>query len=86
MGSTNMSESQWREGMENQELFAYFKEDLFIPDLKSGKKEDVLEEMVEILVDSGKIKNRHLIRTFIWEQFSLRNSRRKFTTIYMWCC
>lgn len=43
------------------EMEKYFDEQLFIPDLQSVNKSDVLEELVKPLVEKGAVKNSHII-------------------------
>jgi mannitol/fructose-specific phosphotransferase system IIA component (Ntr-type) len=47
--------------MKNPELLNYFHEDLFLPELKSSKREDLLKEMVDYLAAKEKISNTALI-------------------------
>ena len=47
--------------MDTHRLASFFHEEFFKPELVSKKKEDVLEELVQPLVDSGKVKSKSLI-------------------------
>ena len=46
---------------QKKRLEEYFDESLFIPDMKAGSKQEALEELVDVLVESGKIRDRALI-------------------------
>ena len=56
-----MSENFIGVGMETKALIKFFTESHFIPELKSNNQSDILEELVEPLVDSGRIKSRDLL-------------------------
>jgi len=48
--------------MDANELILFFREDFFLSDLKAETKDEILQEMVQALVNSGKIKNQsHLL-------------------------
>ncbi|MCK5145718.1 PTS sugar transporter subunit IIA [bacterium] len=47
--------------MNLNELVGYFKDDLFLPEIKADTKESVLEELVEPLLKNDIIKNKRVI-------------------------
>jgi PTS system nitrogen regulatory IIA component len=47
--------------MNTQKLINFFKEDLFMPKLKSHSKDAVLAELIEPLVENGYVKNRDIL-------------------------
>lgn len=47
--------------MNNGEFASYFKEEYFIPELKSKKKADVLEELLQPLIEHRQIKSQKLV-------------------------
>ena len=47
--------------MNNPDLLSYFNKDLFIPELSSSSREDVLKEMVDFLAAKAKISDTSLI-------------------------
>ncbi len=47
--------------MQVKELEKYFQEELFLPELHSKSKDDVLEELVESLVKEQVVKNKTII-------------------------
>lgn len=47
--------------MNNLEFIGFLKEKLFLPDLTSRTKKEVLKELIEPLVKSGHLMNRNLI-------------------------
>ncbi len=47
--------------MNSTELADLFRKGFFIPDLVSDSKAKVLEEMVQVLVDAGKVKSKSLV-------------------------
>jgi len=47
--------------MKTQELLKYFNEDLFILDLKSSNKEELLDEFIERFVEKGYLKKTDIV-------------------------
>jgi mannitol/fructose-specific phosphotransferase system IIA component (Ntr-type) len=47
--------------MNQRESSGIFQQEFFIPELKSKTKADALEEMVEVLVRAGQVKNKRII-------------------------
>ena len=47
--------------MNSTELSGLFKEEFFLPDLIPSSKEEILEELVQPLVDAGRIKSKDLV-------------------------
>ena len=47
--------------MKNRELIGFLKEELFLPDLTSRTKKEVLNDLMEPLVEAGHVKNKNLI-------------------------
>ena len=47
--------------MNTHKLAGFLHEEFFIPELGSKTREDVLEELVQPLVESGKVKSKNLI-------------------------
>lgn len=47
--------------MASIDLNNFFQEDFFLPQLESQSKKEVLEEMVQVLYDSNKVKSKSLI-------------------------
>jgi len=57
--------------MEATEFIQYFREELFIGDLKSTKKADALREMVRILCKQQNIKNAEIILEMLYRREDL---------------
>ena len=47
--------------MQKSELARYFKESLFLPDMKATTKEEALEELLDLFVAQRVIRNRELV-------------------------
>jgi PTS system nitrogen regulatory IIA component len=47
--------------MKTTEIFRFLNERLFLPDLQSKNKEQVLEELIEPLIQTGNVMNKNLI-------------------------
>ena len=47
--------------MNSTELADLFREGFFLPELASNSKAEVLEELVQVLVDAGKVKSKSLV-------------------------
>jgi mannitol/fructose-specific phosphotransferase system IIA component (Ntr-type) len=47
--------------MKTTEIFHFLNERLFLPDLQSNNKEQVLEELIEPLIQTGNVMNKNLI-------------------------
>ena len=57
--------------MKNRELAALFEENLFVPNLKTKTKEGVLNELVDLLVSEGKIKDKEILLEMLHQRESL---------------
>ena len=47
--------------MQANELARYLRSDCFLPDLKSTAKDEVIEELIEPLIETGILKNSNLV-------------------------
>ncbi|MCD6115503.1 PTS sugar transporter subunit IIA [bacterium] len=47
--------------MNGEELLEFFRPECFIFDLQGETKKDILEELVKPLIDTGKIRNKHVL-------------------------
>jgi len=57
--------------MQSAQLVSFFREQFFIRDLKSTKREAVIKELIGPLVDSGNIKNPDLVLETLYKRETL---------------
>ena len=57
--------------MQKSELSQYFKDDLFLADLKSTTKEEVLGELLELFVNTKYIRNRDIVLDMLHQRETL---------------
>jgi len=57
--------------MDNRELTQYFREDLFVADLKAKTKEDSFAELAELFVESKVVRNKEIVLEMLQKRETL---------------